>query len=222
MPRLLSVSDETLIRVGYQLCQTREDRRPLEQRAVVLLFDDTAQFELAELGILEWASALATPMCQGDLQSVGPDTYQDLADDFGAAFTQEQLDQLRTIVVDGMRQAVAQATVAGAPAVAAVEDLTLLQGHLSLRLTPANEGPAGSTDAACAAAVAVHQVRQALDPQPTFFIALALGAPELTMDVTVVDRSELLFTRSAASDLEQLANGDVDCDTWRDTTKAQP
>ena len=213
-PGARAVSDETLIRMGYQLCRAEPDPSPLEQRALVLLFDETHRFEIAEFEIITWAKAIAEPMCNNLLESPDSSAY-DQAD--LPQLTDDIIDEARAEVIEDLRDRIARE-----PRVLAIEELTLDDGLVSARLTVAPPDVSeATTEPSCAAARAFAEVHAQFDEAP-LIAALIFGSPEAEFEVEVASGNERLLTRSDATDLERLQTGTLDCDAWRDLTEREP
>lgn len=213
-PGAREVSDETLIRMGYQLCRAEPDTSPLEQRVAVLLFDETHRFEIAEFEIVTWAKATAEPMCNDLLGSPDPSAY-DPAD--LPPLTQDVVDAARAEVIQQLRDRIARE-----PGVLAIEELTLAGGLVSARLTVASpDVPDAATETSCAVARTFAEVHAQFDEAP-LIAALIFGSPETDFDVDMVSANERLLTRSDATELDKLQNGTLECDAWRDLTERQP
>jgi hypothetical protein len=217
VPEATEVSNETLVRMGIELCGAGGDDEI--QRAIEILFDEVRRFGAAESDIVGSAMGAASGAFCPPPASAGPDTAAD-GPSAGAPVpslpTRAELEaaiaQARDLLLASIEAGVPMMTIGGEPAQLEFVEASLTSGVLAIEVAAADDDPEP--------AVVAYELSLQLAPFESeladlgpLMAALIRGAPSLAMRV-VVDAGEPEALTIDAPLIADLVGGDATFDEW--------
>jgi len=216
VPEAADVSDDTLIRVGVELCRPGDEDETI-QRAIEVLYGELDRFEVPEFDIVSSAlGAAPAAFCPADSDngSTAPGPSEPAPSAPGRAELDAALANFQDLLRSAIEGIVPGITVDGAPAQVELTDLTMNRGVLAIEVSMPADG-ADIDQVAFELTRALAPIESLVTQNGPLMAALLRGGPSLEMHV-VVDAGEVEAMTLDAGLIADLASGVANFEDWRE------